>query len=532
MAIAAASVWEIRSDATASNVNGGFFVTGASGTDFSQQAAAQYNLTGVTTAGADAILLSASAAADMVGNAAHIISGTNFTAGWYEILSVVVGVSITLDRTCTSAAGSTGVVNIGGAMSLGAANDDAVFENAVAGNKFYIKQGTYTLGGTVSLAAAGNTTSTYNLMEGYAVTRGDRPTGSTRPVFNTAAAAFTISGNAWEVRSIQFTGTAATMFNYSGSYGRMINCKFTNTSTTANRLAVQLAAESHVDRCEIISYRGTGYNANGQTQMFGCYVHDCNIGATLPSTTGGSHVINCIFASNITTAIQVNATSVKKNVFMNNTIFGFATTKTGKGLYLSSANTHSVFFVNNIIYGLVTGVETATAVGATMVNYDSFNCFASNTANATNWTLGGNSISTTPTFSSVAEVSGATATTLGSVLTQAGANFTTSGVVAGRDFIYISAGTGVTAGVYGISTVGTTTLTLDIAPGTDATADKTFQITTGRDFSVTSANVKATGYPSAMPGGYTTSYNDIGAAQTQYGTGGAGGGSGFPTFTI
>ena len=119
MAISASVVWEFESGATANMVNGGGFHTGASGTDYSQQAAAQYNLTTVTTAAANAICLSASADATMVGNIAHIISGTNFTAGWYEIISVVAGVSFTLDRTCTSAAGSLGIINIGGALNPG-----------------------------------------------------------------------------------------------------------------------------------------------------------------------------------------------------------------------------------------------------------------------------------------------------------------------------------------------------------------------------------------------------------------------------
>ena len=104
MAIATTIVWELRT--TGVDTNGGGYKPGATGTDFSQQDAAQYALTGVTTAAADAILLTANAAADMVGNICQIRSGTNFTTGFYEILSVVVGVSITLDRTCTSAAGA------------------------------------------------------------------------------------------------------------------------------------------------------------------------------------------------------------------------------------------------------------------------------------------------------------------------------------------------------------------------------------------------------------------------------------------
>ena len=60
-------------------------------------------------------------------------------------------------------------------------------------------------------------------------------------------------------------------------------------------------------------------------------------------------------------------------------------------------------------------------------------------------------------------------------------------VVDGRDFLYLVSGTGITAGIYGITAHTSTTITLDIAPGTDATADKVWQITTGRNFAITGA---------------------------------------------
>ncbi len=41
MALPATTVWEVRSSATASNVNGGAFDSAGTGTDYSQQDAAQ-----------------------------------------------------------------------------------------------------------------------------------------------------------------------------------------------------------------------------------------------------------------------------------------------------------------------------------------------------------------------------------------------------------------------------------------------------------------------------------------------------------
>lgn len=115
MSLSSNTVLEVRSGG--SDTNSGGFVTGSSGTDFSQQNAAQYTLTSLTTAAANAIILTASAAAVMVGNLINITAGTNFTVGWYQILSVSVGVSITVDRNCTTAAGAAGTGNIGGAFA-------------------------------------------------------------------------------------------------------------------------------------------------------------------------------------------------------------------------------------------------------------------------------------------------------------------------------------------------------------------------------------------------------------------------------
>jgi hypothetical protein len=133
MALSSAIVWEVRT--TGADTNGGGYKTGASGTDFSQQAAAQYALTGLTTAAADAIILSASAATDMVGNVIKITSGTNFIVGFYEIISVVAGVSMTVDRNCTNAAGVGGVGNVGGAF----ASPGLLYNCIVSGNIMYWK---------------------------------------------------------------------------------------------------------------------------------------------------------------------------------------------------------------------------------------------------------------------------------------------------------------------------------------------------------------------------------------------------------
>lgn len=102
MALNATTVWEVRSGGSDSNGGGFDSSIGGGGIDYSQQNSAQYALTSCTSSGAGAVVLNASAATAMLGNVCQIISGTNFTAGFYTIIAVSAGVSFTTDRNCTT----------------------------------------------------------------------------------------------------------------------------------------------------------------------------------------------------------------------------------------------------------------------------------------------------------------------------------------------------------------------------------------------------------------------------------------------
>lgn len=230
MAIGATAQWEIRSGGSANN--GGFYTSG--GTDWSQQTAAQYALTGVTTSAANAILLTASAASDMVGNGARIVSGTSFTVGFYEVISVVPGVSITLDRTCSTAAASGGVVNIGGAISrLGDAGSAFV-----AGNKVWVN-GSFTLSAIDTVSAAGTITLPITI-EGYGTTRGDGYQGrdAVGALITSNFPTLTYSGNFALNASganiiVKYLNVSTARSGYSITAAWVQCCKATNSSTNA-----------------------------------------------------------------------------------------------------------------------------------------------------------------------------------------------------------------------------------------------------------------------------------------------------------
>lgn len=393
MALASTIIFRANTAGTAGNVNGGGYKPGSSGTDFSRQNAAQYDLTGVTTAAADAILLTASAAADMVGNVAKINSGTNFTVGWYEIISVVVGTSITLDRTCTTAAGSAGAVKIGGYLSLGSA-DDAVFEALAPGNKLYIEKGTYTIDGNVSVANDGTAALPINIV-GRDGSDTVAPTGANRPILAFGANTANFLGDYYNFYNLDFTTTApAGIFVQAGSILR--NCKSFNSSATANRAAFSLSGlGSRVIDCEAISTAGDGIDqASGQaSHITGCYIHDCGAkGIDLVGTSVRTSITFNII-DNCATGISMGSGSTEIFV-QNNTLHG-ANTPAGTGIDLLATTAIKCTFMNNSISGFVTGVNSAAAVES---NFYDYNNFFNNTTNRTNVTAGPNDTALDPAF--------------------------------------------------------------------------------------------------------------------------------------
>ena len=86
--ISAAMEWDVRT--TGNDGNGGAFTRGATGTDFSQQNAAQVSyvdlIVGATTTQVTSVLHAFGATA--VGNIINITAGTGCTTGRFEVLKV------------------------------------------------------------------------------------------------------------------------------------------------------------------------------------------------------------------------------------------------------------------------------------------------------------------------------------------------------------------------------------------------------------------------------------------------------------
>ena len=467
MAIGATCIWEVRT--TGANTNGGGYTSG--GVDKSQQDAAGWALTGCTSVGAGNTVLNANAHADMVGNVACCVSGTNFTISeFFEVLSVVAGVSITFGTShagasiCTGV-GANGVINIGGAFKIGGTLDDEWFDSIRAGNTVYIASTaggvTYTLGETVAMASSG-TGPLPITVQGYKDTRTTKPTGIDRPTIACGANGFSSSQyNIWKY--LIFTTTHASGIKCEATFNIFLECKVNSLTGYG---FYDLYGYAFFISCEAICTGGTAINFGSYSCGVNCYIHDSN--AAIIGGGGGSisHSIidTCVTGISLVTANNLSV--------LNNTIYNCV-----KGI--SGAAPVSFPVINNIITGCLTGASWTIAE---LINFWDFNCW-NNTTDVTNVTKGPNDITGDPLLVSglVSGTDGATGGT-GLVFTAASAPF--SGVTTGDCLLIKVGGTGATVGVYTISNVDSTSqITLATSAGANKTGI-TYGIVKGTNFTL------------------------------------------------
>lgn len=382
MSLSSSIVWEVRT--AGADTAGGGFKTGASGTDWSQQNAAQYALTGLTTAAANAIILTASAAADMVGNVIQITSGTNFITGFYEILSVSAGVSITVDRNCTSAAGASGVGNIGGAL----ATVNKAVTNHVASNTIWVKNGSYTTTATMALTGGSSSTSPTRII-GYNSTRGDLDTVAdftnfpTVQISSSAASVFSGSGQYLEYRNLILDANSVGVdgINATQSYKKYSNLKVMNHTTGSG---IQDTGAALYERCWLLNggSGSIGINADNNTSLtWGCIAKGNGTGFKGPSV-----FIGCVADSNDNDGFFYDFTF---GVRMTNCVSygnGRDGVRFGHVNATDLAAVRNCIFVSNGGYGINMSSGSETMPETALINW---NAFKSNTSGARNQVTAG-----------------------------------------------------------------------------------------------------------------------------------------------
>ena len=463
MALDAGIVWEIRADG--SQNNGGGFKTGAAGVDKSQQAAAEWALDPVTSAGATAVMTNANAHADMIGNTCRVVSGANATVGWYEVIAVNAGVDLTVDRNwCTGACGN-GVVNVGGAFALGGLLDDDFGSAVVAGNIIYIKSGNHSLGENVTWIAAG-TALIPRVIIGYDANRNTVPIGDNRPLIGGNNFGFRV-GAFWRVSNIRFTDIFVYTFQEDGDCV-IVNCKAANTSAVANRAAFnRQGTPSTYIGCEGMSIAGYAFNMANACRMFDCYGRDSKVGF-YGSGTNQNELIGCI-ADTCQTGIDFVLVNwnVVRECAVRNCVIG-----------INGGTSYGNHFTNNIIADCVTGASWGAEQA---IDFWDFNCWSNNTTDVSNVTKGPNDVTADALFNA-ATVKGVDGATDGAGTAFTAATNPFAGVTTDDFLNIVEIGTGATLGVYTIAVVvGNGELTLGRSAGANK-ANIDYCIVKGVDF--------------------------------------------------
>lgn len=518
-------VWEMRQTATANNVNGcGYNPANATpGSDYSLQDTSQYTFSDLASTNGTTNPCVVSSASHVFtssdpGNIMFINNGTNWTATRREIVSVSGG-NATLDGACGSSATlSSGTYHVGGACSLQASTDSTFFSHWTAGNVGWVKAGTYTQGANswTSMPAC-----TYPLpcaLLGYNTTRGDYPVGDNRPYFSASNGVISLNSY-WtiaNVRAYSTNGGSNGVINGGNSPSSIINCKLVQASLTGSVPASNTSSNTQYINDEFISYNGWGIQiaANASISVINSYFHDSQYGIYQAYGGGAQPIIsvNNVFENLIGGGIFVaDATTATGNyTIVNNTFYGGESTKIGVGVRLGGTTTRASIF-NNLFYGLATGIFNNTTPNGDLIN---FNDFYNNTADVSGVTKGSSDVAINPSFKSVGQYAGTTATSSGTTLTDSGANF--ANVVNNRDYVILTSGTGVTVSGYGITGHTTTTLTTDATLGTHAAGDIHYSIIYGHDLTPTAASLTqgTAGFTSANIN--LTNYQPIGAITPQY----------------
>ena len=382
MALSANTVFEIRANGVASN--GGGFVTGASGTDHSQQDAVWSTRTDLVidaVTNTDITSVGDAFAADDVGNLIQITAGTGFTVGYYQVVSVTVATA-RLDRAVGTVGSTGGTGHLGGAGIF----EGGIFAISIPGNKYWVKaDGTHTLTANVNPANDGDASNPI-MVEGYNTTRGDRPVGTSRPLI-AAGANLTSFDDFWQFRHFRVTTTSTDGFR-SDLEAVFENVKVENTSGTSSREGI-LAGNTDfgVYACEGVSTNGFGFLAgSGRGRIFFSYFHDSVGGAEIGALDDIVFYGN-VFDSN-TTGLNAGAGSIK------NTIIGNVFYNNAKGIQGSSTSTNFLILNNIFSTSSTAGVEWgASGISSVVLNYNIWN---GNTTDVTNVVKGANDITSNP----------------------------------------------------------------------------------------------------------------------------------------
>lgn len=363
MAIASNTIWECATTGLATN--GGGFVPGSGGTDYSLQDLPVLALTDVAIASNVATNITSAIGgftAAMVGNIVYLTGGSGGTLATQrrQITAFVDANTLTLDQAPAPTAAMTGVTaRIGGALSgpWDVCSSAAGSSDAVAGNTIMVREGTYNRTAIWGCKNIGATLLLPVKIVGY-------PTGqrnpniitlSNRPEFvMTANSTGLFSANNctnFAIYNIVFRSTASVKASGisnsgSGSSLQLVACRFTGFSTgLAGGTSSSAQLNARLYFCEVDSCTSSGIfsgQSSGGWTIERSYIHDnsgdgfgtggsavghvirgslivdnggMGVGGGSGTTSvSGYHIFDCIIANNTTGQVKFSINAAPSSI--------------------------------------------------------------------------------------------------------------------------------------------------------------------------------------------------------------------------
>jgi hypothetical protein len=391
MALPFNTVWEVRS-ATGSPTNGGGFVPGGSGTDYSQQASPQYALTNGVTNGSSTIN-TASASSDMVNNIVYVAGGTGgITGTWKQVVSQVTGVSITVDSSSGLTSGTGVTINVGGALnSVKLANTNATADNMI----WATGSETFTSTMSITLSQSGNGQIYGYTIQGYGTSRGDSGQYTITTSTNSIVL-ITQAGSQFILKNLNLSTTAGTpgdgiLLGSAAIYFDVAidSCTFTGFANGMNVGGFSNSAVPVlVSNSKFVSCTSAGITAASFTRLFACYFKSC--GTSGITNSAGFHITTNAAMANGFDAIECTFALCENGITHESTagnasfVGGFChncnfDTNTNNGYLGGSQGYVSMSFVNNIFYGNGSNaIDGGSNTSLTVIGIQYNNAFGSN----------------------------------------------------------------------------------------------------------------------------------------------------------
>lgn len=343
MAAPADAVWEVRTTGSG-NQGGGFSASlaGATGVDYSQQDAAQTTFSDLTYSTISTTVTSAGGGFTnlMLGNTIALSDDATFH-GIRLISGFTDTNTITIDAVPDgNSTGGNAVGRIGGAHTVASNGFQFV---PTAGNKIWMKSGTYSIASNVVAITAGSVTQPLTV-EGYTSTRGDITAGtaSTRPII---------------------TGALNPVLHMNGSHQIVRNLEIRNTTTFYAVLCPALTRNNVIENCKIVATDPAGicleFRGNGHTLRRSWVVAGSGDSDAVRLVDGGSHVVEFCFIESAGAPnnfsgvlVDVGTCTLRGNIIQN---FSFGI------LALNASTLANAVIENNVIHRCTQGIESRHA---------------------------------------------------------------------------------------------------------------------------------------------------------------------------